>query len=270
MTRRVTSPRLLLAATCVALLAGPARPEGEREALGIPEQPPGFVADLAGALEPAVRAELEELSARYRAGSGHDVAVLLIPSLGGRPIESVATDVFRDWKIGRQDVDDGALLLMAMEDRELRIEVGRGLEGELTDLLSSRIIRNVIVPHLQEGDVVGAVGEGLRAIHAAAGGEYGEIPEDAPVDDVLPALVGVAVILFIVFVLSRAGRGRRGRRGPLVFPFPFPIDLGGSSRGGFGGGFGGGSFGGGFGGGRGFGGFGGGGGTIGGGASGRW
>ncbi|MBM3984762.1 MAG: TPM domain-containing protein, partial [Planctomycetes bacterium] len=190
------------------------------ERLGIPARGEAWITDLAGALDEGARGELETLAARYQAGSGHDVAVLILGSLQGRPIEQVALEVFRTWELGREGVDDGALLLVALEDRELRIEVGRGLEGELTDLVCGRIIDHVIVPHLRAEDLAGGLSDGLRALHAAAGGDYGAIPDRPPVDHVLPSILPVVIVLVILFLALR-GRGRRTRS----TAFPLALDL---------------------------------------------
>jgi uncharacterized protein len=245
--------------------------------LGIPPQPPARgVFDGAGLLDAGTLAQIEDLTMRLRQGSGHEVLLVTVPELKQRPIEDVARQIGRDWKLGEADLSDAAVLLVAREERELRIEVGRGLEGSLTDFACGRIIRNVIVPRFREGDFPGGLLAGVEAIHAAAGGDYADIPDDPPVDAILPALVGIAIIVFLLLLLRAGrggGRGRGGRRSwPLVLPFP--INIGGSHGGGFGGfpgGLGGGFGGGGGGGGGGFRGFGGGGGGFsGGGASGRW
>jgi uncharacterized protein len=276
-----------LALLLALLVAAPLVAAQDEELLGkldIPVQGSGWVTVTgnAGALDAGTRAELEDLAARYQKGSGHDVAVLIIPTLAGEPIEKVGLQVFRTWKLGRVDVNDGALLLIALDDHELRIEVGRGLEGELTDLVCGRIVRDVIVPHLKQGDLSGGVRAGVIAIHAAAGGEHAELtPQTVQVGHSNPfgPLVPLFVVVFIVLALLRGrGRGKRvgsgWRRSVSPFPLGFPGGLGGLGGfgGGLGGGFGGGGFGGGgFGGGGGhFGGFGGGGGAIGGGASGKW
>jgi uncharacterized protein len=272
--RLVASALLLLTALASPLAA---QDEALLRKLGIPVKAAGWVTDIAGVLDAGTRTELEQLAERYRTGSGHDVAVLIIPTLDGLTIEKVGLEVFRTWKLGRVEEDDGALLLIATNDRELRIEVGRGLEGDLTDLVSGRIIRGVIVPHFKNADLAGGVRAGVIAIHAAAGGDYGELPVSRAADHTLAPLVAIGVILFIVAIivlvarLSRSGGGGRRRKSvfpfPIVFPGGFGGGFGGGGLGGFGGGLGGFGGGGGFGG---VGGFGGGGGAIGGGASGKW
>jgi uncharacterized protein len=246
--------------------------------VGLPKEAPNdAVLDLGGMLDVASRRAIEELSIRYRAGSEHEVRLVTVPGLAGRPIEDVAREIGRTWKMGSKETSDGAVLLGAGDEHELRIETGRGLEGVLPDVVCARIIRDVIVPRLKAGDVGGGLLAGMQALHAAAGGDYGELPVAGPTDHTLAPLLALVVILIIVSFLVRLGRrGTRGRRGgPRIFPFPG--GFGGGMPGGFGG-FGGGlgGFGGGFGGfggggfGGGFGGGGGGGGFSGGGASGKW
>jgi uncharacterized protein len=237
----------------------------------------GWVTDRAAILAQGEERALEEELASYAKKTGHELAVLTLPELGGRPIEQLALETTRAWKIGREGVNDGALLLVAKEERQIRIEVLRGLEGTLTDSVCGRIIRDVIVPRFRSGDWYAGLSAGVKAMQAAIGGE--PLPVGAAARR-RGSPAGTLLVFGLVFLLiittlarSRAGRGfshplGRGRRGlgPLVF---LPGSLGRGS-----GGFGGGVFGGGggFGGGRGggFGGFGGGGGSSGGGASGRW
>lgn len=242
-------PTLLhsLAALVLCLFQGVAVPHND-----------GWVTDTAGVLTSAQEQALEKLCESYRAGSGQEIAVLIVPNLAGQPIERLALEVAREWKIGRAGVDDGALLVVAKDDRKLRIEVGRGLEGTLTDSVSGRIIRNVIVPSFKAGDFYGGVRGGLEAMHAALGGKYVDPPprKHAAGDAIGAAFTVVFILLMIVFGVL----GRRHRRGYGGFGGPFIGGFGGGLGDGGGGGFSGGGFGG----------FGGGGGFSGGGSSGGW
>jgi uncharacterized protein len=232
----------------------------------------GFVTDLAKLLTGPQEAELEKLLQAYQHGSGHDVAVLTVPSLEGRTIEELALATARTWKLGQRDLHDGALLVVAKDDRKIRIEVGRGLEGSVTDSISGRIIRNVIAPEFRRGRWAEGLRAGLLAIHAAAGGEYADPPQSEPPTALRLLLSLIVPLLLLVMVLvlraagGRGGRRRRGLGGLAALPWIIPAARGGG-RGGYGG-FSsgrGGSFSGG-----GFSGFGGGGGFSGGGASGGW
>jgi uncharacterized protein len=235
------------------------------------EVPPneGWVTDLAGLLTPAQQGELEELMESYKQGAGHDVALLTVSELHGQPIERLALEVGRTWKLGNVGKDDSALLVVAKAERAVRIEVGRGAEGTLTDAISGRIIRDVIVPRFKEGRFYEGLRAGVEAIHAALGGDYAPVTNAAPTSrrSLGDTLGPIVIILILFLLLSSGGRGRgRRARGSALPWILLGQALGSSGRrggGGFGGGFGGG-------GGGGFSGFGGGGGFSGGGASGHW
>jgi uncharacterized protein len=221
----------------------------------------GWVTDLAGFLTASEERALETLMESYKAGSTHEIALLTVPSLEGESIERLALEVGRAWGMGTAEKNNAALLVVSRGDRAVRIEVARGLEGTLTDSISGRIIRNVIVPEMAEGRYYEGLRGGIEAMHAAAGGEYGAIPTSRPRSSGRSGGGIIGILPFIFLVIFLRSRGRRGGILPwLVFG---SLLGGGRSRGsGFGGG--------GFGGGGGFSGFGGGGGFSGGGASGSW
>ncbi len=235
----------------------------------VQEVPPndGWVTDLAGVLSPEEEASLEALMESYRSGTTHEIALLTIPSLEGESLERLSLETARKWGLGGEGANNGALLLVSVGDRKLRIEVGRGLEGTLTDAISARIIRDVIAPEFQRGDYPSGVRKGIEAMHAAIGGDYGPIETSRGAQK--RSVGGFAMGLFFVFVLlSVLGRGRgpggRGRGSEGFWTYLMLSALASSGGGGRGGGW---SSGGG---GGGFGGFGGGGGFSGGGASGGW
>lgn len=241
---------------CAAPRAAAGAPATPRSATQAVPRADGWVTDLAGIVSEGKERELEQLMESYRNGSGHEVAVLTVPSLEGGAIEEFALRVAREWKLGRVDQHDGALLVIAMAERKTRIEVGRGLEGTVPDAIASRILRNVLAPRFRAGEIDAGVEAAVRALHAAAGGDYGPL-ERADKGGGGPGET-LAVVAFIVFfVLMSLHQRRRGVRtwhggsggfGPIVI-------RGGGLGGGGGGGFGG---------------FGGGGGFSGGGASGGW
>jgi uncharacterized protein len=260
-------PGLLTA--LVLALAAPAAP-AQQEGLSIPKND-GWVTDLAGLLSTAEERDLETLMESYRQGTSHEIALLTIPSLQGESIDRFALEVGRAWGLGTKEKNNGALLVVSKADRKIRIEVGRGLEGSLTDSISGRIIRNVIAPEFKRGRFGPGLKAGVVAIHEAIGGNYGKIP--SPSRSGGSGLAGLIPIFVFVFILIAvlARRGGRGRGfGGSMLPWWMLMNsgaFGGRSRGGgsWGGGGGGGGFSGG-----GFGGFGGGGGFSGGGASGGW
>lgn len=216
----------------------------------------GRVVDEAGLLD---RREEEALAAaleRHEAQTGNQVVVATLKSLQGYSIEDYGYRLGRAWGIGQKEKDNGALLLVAPNEREVRIEVGYGLEGTLTDALSHLIIARVILPHFKSGDYEGGILQGTAAILSALEGRDVTIDgQSAPVSALSshakepPGALAMLALFFMFFLLSRLFR-RHGLAAPLI--------LGGmmGSRGYRGGGFGG---------------FGGGGGSFGGGgASGRW
>ena len=225
----------------------------------------GWVTDLAGMLEPQQERALEALMESYKQGSSNEVALLTVPDLGGESIERFALEVARSWGMGEAGKNNAALLVLARDERKIRIEVGRGLEGALTDSISGRIIRDVISPELKRGRSYEGLRAGIEAMHAAAGGDYAELTRQtgrgrgsSGARSLFPLLFWVVLILLL----------SRGRRGGCLLPWLAMGGFGGRTSGWHRGGFSG--FGGGRGGGGGFGGFGGGGGFSGGGASGSW
>jgi uncharacterized protein len=127
--------------------------------------------DLTGTLTSDQTASLEQKLKAFEARKGTQIAVLMVPSTQPEAIEQYAIRVAEQWKLGRQKVDDGALLLIAKNDRAIRIEVGYGLEGVLTDATSRRIIGDVITPPLQAGDYFTGISAGVDQLIRVADGE---------------------------------------------------------------------------------------------------
>ncbi|MFV3412569.1 TPM domain-containing protein [Pseudomonas nitroreducens] len=135
------------------------------------------VTDLTQTLDAGRRAQLESQLAGLEQRKGAQIAVLLIPSTGEDSIEDYAVRAFEQWKLGRKGVDDGVLLVVAKDDRTLRIEVGYGLEGTITDVQAGRIIREQIVPRFKAGDFAGGIQAGVDSLVALI-----EPPAAAPAD----------------------------------------------------------------------------------------
>jgi uncharacterized protein len=221
----------------------------------------GIVVDAAQVLTPEGRANLERELKAYEAASGHQVVVATVPSLGGYDVRDYGNQLFRHWALGDKQRNDGVLLLVAPTEHQVSIEVGYGLEGDLTDAMSRIIIENAMVPRFKAGDYDSGVAAGIDDVIKVVGGQGQTVvdrarAQSAPnISDLLPFII---LFLIIVFMLSRASRGRH-----IIFIPGGGYGGGWSGGGGFGGGFGGGGFGG--------GGFSGGGGSSGGGgASGGW
>lgn len=134
----------------------------------------GRINDTAHLLSTDAVTELEAMLAAYEDSTGNQIVLLTIESLDGASIEEYALRVAETWKLGQKGADNGALLLIAKADRQLRIEVGYGLEASLTDAMTSLIIANVITPRFKQGDFEGGIREGLRSIIATADGSIGE------------------------------------------------------------------------------------------------
>ncbi|HWI14798.1 MAG TPA: YgcG family protein, partial [Burkholderiales bacterium] len=129
------------------------------------------VTDLAGALTSAQRTALEERLAAFEAKKGSQIAVLIVPTTQPEAIEQYGIRVAEAWKVGRKDVDDGAILLVALNDRAVRIEVGYGLEGVLPDAIAKRIIDEDIVPRFRSGDYYGGIEAGVSRMIRVVEGE---------------------------------------------------------------------------------------------------
>jgi len=285
--------RLAVCGAAVALAAGLAAAEVAVPALT------ARVTDLAGLLPPEREQALEAKLARFERETSHQIAVLIVPTLEGEPIESFGIRAAEKWQLGQRGLDNGMLLVVASQDREARVEVGYGLEGVVPDVVAKRVLEDVLFPRFRAGDYAGGIDAATDALMQAARGEA--IPAERRPSaqlrargevDPLPTVLFVA--LLGSFIATPFRRGARplgalvggGASGLIVYLmlasltwaglaallgafFGAAGGLGGRRRGGFGfpGGYGGGGFGGGFGG----GGFGGGGGGFGGGgASGSW
>lgn len=129
------------------------------------------VTDLTGTLTPEQRQTLEQRLRQFEAAKGSQVAVLIVPTTEPEAIEQYGIRVVEAWKLGRQKVDDGALLLVAKNDRALRIEVGYGLEGALPDAIAKRIIEEIIVPRFRADDFAGGITAGVEQIIKVIEGE---------------------------------------------------------------------------------------------------
>ena len=136
----------------------------------------GRVVDHAEILSAPMRDKIAARLKEHEEKSTNQVVVLTVPTIGDESIEQYATRVFADWKLGRKGKDNGVLVIVAPKDRKMRIEVGYGLEGTLTDASSSRIIRNDMTPRFKSGDYDGGIDAGVSAIIARL--EGGAEPAD--------------------------------------------------------------------------------------------
>jgi len=182
----------------------------------------GRVNDQAGLLDEDFEGQLEERLRLLEEETGAQVVVLTIPSLEGDPLEDFSIRVVETWKLGRADADDGVLILVARDERRMRIEVGYGLEGVLTDAQSGRIIDHLMAPRFREGDFNGGVGAAVEAVSSAIRGEPVGIPEKrAQSSGVNPA----SFIFLLIFGLPFIGTAltARGAAGWIVGIFLIPF-----------------------------------------------
>ncbi len=131
----------------------------------------GHVVDQTGVLSAQQSSTLEQTLQAFEARKGSQIAVLIVPTTAPETIEQYGIRVADQWKLGRKKIDDGAILLIARDDHTLRIEVGYGLEGALTDATSERIISEIIVPRLRQGDFYGGISAGVDQIIRVVDGE---------------------------------------------------------------------------------------------------
>lgn len=204
------------------------------------------VNDYAGMISPAARQEIERKLAAFESQESTQIAILTVPALRGEPMEEFSIRVAEAWKVGTKERDNGILLIVSKGDRKIRIEIGYGLEGRVTDLQSGRIIDGIIKPAFATGDFDAGFIGAADALVASAKGEFTAPPAAKKrVKDKAPSIpLALLILLFLFIYLRMQGGGRHG--GPFIFGGPPGSGGGFSSGGGFGGGgFGGGGFGGG-------------------------
>lgn len=170
----------------------------------------GPVVDLVHVLPPATVEQLSQELRAHEAKTSNQVVVLIVPSLEDEPLFDFSHRVATTWKLGRKGTDNGVLLLVAIKDRKVRLEVGYGLEGVLTDARSAQIIRNEIVPRFRTGEFAAGVSAGVRAVLSTIEGTY-QAPERPTVtstdgETVGNVLLAVMVGVFIGLLFSRAHR----------------------------------------------------------------
>ncbi|HID40126.1 MAG TPA: TPM domain-containing protein [Calditrichaeota bacterium] len=219
----------------------------------LPEKPDSWVNDYAGVLTAQQVNDLNSMLSGLQTRSSNQIFVAVFSKLPeDYYLEDFAVKLFEKWKPGLPGKDNGVLLLVFIEDKQIRIEVGYGLEDVITDAQSGTVIREFMAPHFRKGDYYGGIKAALEVLIPAAEGKY-KIPVKAKKkskDD--GSIIPLLIFLFIFFSLFFRGRRSKGigtrRRGGLAGPIIFGSFLGGGGSSGGGSGFGGGGFSGGFGG----------------------
>ncbi|WP_325457737.1 YgcG family protein [Hyphomicrobium sp.] len=192
----------------------------------------GRVTDQAGLLSPADKADIENTLADLERTSTDQIAVVTVKSLDGYPIEDYSIGLARKWGIGQKGKDNGILLLIAPNDRQVRIEVGRRLEPFMTDTMSALIIHNAILPKFRRGDYAGGIKDGVRDIKTVLLGDPEEVkrraaggrtPENDPTA-LMHLLIFFLIVAFIMWVNYRNAQAMRAgtpgnprRRGGIIF-----------------------------------------------------
>ncbi len=209
----------------------------------------GRVVDNAELLDSAQEAALIDRLAAHETATGEQIVVVTLPSLEGDALEDVSLRFAREWGIGQADFNNGALLLVAQGERKIRIEVGYGLEGRLTDIQSGLVIRETMVPRFRTGDFAGGITAGVEAMLGVLGGKPLETAPSGTFDEL--KVDPTSIIFFLIICLFFVGpviaslfrpplteeqkkkqRKRRRRSGWLIGG----SGMGGRSSGGFGGG----------------------------------
>ena len=177
-----------------------------------PPPPTRWVTDGSNLLSPAMRECLDQRLKAYQEGTGHQVLVWIGSTTGGDPLEDWTVRAFAAWKVGRKGMDDGLVLFVFSGDQKVRIEVGYGLEGQIPDILASRIIQETILPRLKSGDADGALNEGVERILKVVGGDASaQEPQDQGPPGGAPMGLGGWIIIvvlglaFLVLAITHPG-----------------------------------------------------------------
>lgn len=205
--RLVTGAAALLVAAAAVFAATPTDP------IAVPKLS-ARVVDLTGTLTEREREAIEARLAAFERAKGSQVAVLLVPSIGAEAIEEFAGRVTDEWKLGRKEVDDGVLFVVAKQERKMRIHTGRGVQGTLTDALSKRIVADLVAPRFRTGDFAGGIEAGVDAILKAIEGEALPLPEQkarGKVDSLSSYSNFFILALFLIPIVGMVLRAMFGR-----------------------------------------------------------
>ena len=190
-------------------------------AAGVP-QLKGRVNDYAGMLSSYTERQLNDILRQLEQTDSTQIVILTIPTLEGDSLEAFSIRVAEQWKIGQKGFDNGAILLIAKKERKIRIEVGYGLEGRLTDLVSGQIIRNVIVPQFRAGNIDRGISNGIQAMIKAVRGEFKATEHTRSRGIQKPGsqfnLFSLIIFLAVINMLGRLRRPIGAAAGGLLFP----------------------------------------------------
>lgn len=178
----------------------------------------GRVNDLAGLIEDNAQAQMETALEQLETDTGSQLVVLTVPNLEGAVLEDYALEVASTWQLGREGVDDGVLVLVAKEERRIRIEVGYGLEGAIPDVTGKRIIDGLMTPRFREGDFTGGITEATNTLGGLIRGEAVDLPEgetyqnfdNAPLSSQLMAMLIFIIVIGVFSFTAIFGKGGQG------------------------------------------------------------
>lgn len=169
-----------------------------------PGSPTGFVSDFADILTPDQEQSINTKLEEFEKATSNEIAVVTIESLEGDTIEGFAVDLFQDWGIGKAEKDNGVLLLVSEQDRKMRIEVGYGLEGDLTDAESYWIINDVLTPNFKQGDYFTGIDQGVDRMIEATQTELVQPTEEVPEIAEILFYIVLAIVVILVKIWLRS------------------------------------------------------------------
>lgn len=185
----------------------------------------GRVTDNAGVLSSETTARLTAVLKEHEDSTSNQVAVLTIATLEGEPLEAYSMRVAEAWRLGRKERDNGVILLVVRDDRKVRIEVGRGLEGNLPDITCGRIIRGVMIPRFRQGDYDGGVSAGVEAILGSLKGSYTPPEENDATADLGTRLMAGGIFTLVVGIFTLIVLFARGGQVWFLYLFLLPFWL---------------------------------------------
>lgn len=209
----------------------------------IPAKPNGYVLDASSVLKPEEIQRLEQKLRGYADSTSTQFAIVLVPSTGGRDPFDYAMEIGKTWGVGQKDKNNGVVILVAVEDRKIRIVTGRGIEDVLPDAICKRIINRILKPSLKVGDFYGGLDAATTEMMQRARGQFKSDPdeESGGIPPVLIIFIIFVIISIIKAIRNRGGGSNPGSRGGGGMFFP-PVFFGGGDYGRGSGGGGGGGF----------------------------
>jgi len=181
-------------------------------ALSVPEKPEGYVSDYAGMISPPVRAQLETQLAQFERDTSNQIVVVTFPSLEGESLEDFSIRPAEKWKIGQKEKNNGIIFLIFKNDRKMRIEVGYGLEGALTDAQSGIILDQIVKPRFREGNFDQGIIDGVHNIILATKGEFKAADANQSDNAIILAIILIGCLIAFITDSIRYGMYRSSHK----------------------------------------------------------